>query len=442
MPTPTGVSSGAAPRLLAARAAAAVLDRGESLDARFAEYAELDEARDRALARRLVHLLMRDWPSANGLVGLLLERQPARRDRLVHFILALAVAELREAREPPHAVVHSAVEAARLGGLRHLSGLVNGVLRTYLRQADELARRLPQDAVHQYGYPAWLIEHLRRDWPQQWEQMLAAGNQAPPLWLRVNRRHWSRETARVSLAGADIEAEAPPDLEDALRLAHRVAIRDLPGFADGSLSVQDGAAQLAADYLQLEPGQRVLDACAAPGGKAAHILERADVDLTAVELDAERLVRTEATLQRLKLSARLVQGDAADPEAWWDGQGFDRILIDAPCSATGVIRRHPDIRWLRRPADINHLVELQRRLLTALWPLLKPGGILVYVTCSILKAENVRQAQHFVETHADARVVEHARLPGLAQDPGRQILPGEAGMDGFYHLAVERLRRA
>lgn len=440
MPTPTG-GSGAAPRLLAARAAAAVLDCGQSLDARFAEHGELDQARDRALARRLVHLLMRDWPSANELVGLLLERKPARRDRLVHFILALAVAELREGREPPHAVVHSAVAAARLGGLLHLSGLVNGVLRTYLRQAEALVRKLPQDCVYQYGYPAWLVEHLRHDWPQHWEQLLAAGNQPPPLWLRVNRRHWSREMARASLAAAGIEAEAPPEFPDALCLSHRVAIRDLPGFADGGLSVQDGAAQLSAEYLQLRSGLRVLDACAAPGGKAAHILERADVELTAVELDAERLARTAATLQRLKLSARLVQGNAAEPAAWWDGQGFDRILIDAPCSASGVIRRHPDIRWLRRPADIQRLVELQQRLLAALWPLLKPGGILVYATCSILKAENVRQAQHFVETHADAQVVEHASLPGLAQDPGRQILPGEAGMDGFYHLAVERLRR-
>jgi len=436
MPTQTG----ARPRLLAARAAEGVLDRGQSLEADFAErVAALEDARDRALARRLVHALMRDWPAANALVGLLLERKPARRDRLVHFILALALAELREGREPARAVVHAAVEAARLNGLSHLSGLVNGVLRNYLRSSHELLSRLPDDAVHRFGYPGWLVEHIQTDWPEDWPAVLAAGNQSPPLWLRANRRYWTPAAAQAALAEAGFESSSDPRLPDALRLDQRVAIRRLPGFAEGSLSVQDGAAQLTLEYLQPASGQRVLDACAAPGGKAAHVLERADVDLIAVELDAARLARTAETFKRLHLPARLVQGDATDPSAWWDGQPFDRILIDAPCSASGVIRRHPDIRWLRRPSDIDTLVELQQRMLAALWPLLKPGGILVYVTCSILKAENVRQASRFLELHADARAIEHASLPGRAQDPGRQILPGEADLDGFYHVAFERL---
>ena len=417
-----------------------VLDRGQSLDADFAERVALLEAsRDRALARRLVHTLMRDWPAANALVGLLLERKPARRDRLVHFILALALAELREGREPARAVVHAAVESARLVGLRHLSGLVNAVLRRYLRGSADFQAQLPDDPVHAYGYPGWLVERIQADWPQDWASVLAAGNQSPPLWLRVNRRHWSTQAAHAALDEAGFSSSLHPALPDALRLDRRVAVSRLPGFAEGGLSVQDGAAQLSAEYLQPRAGQRVLDACAAPGGKAAHVLERADVDLTAVELDAARLERTAATFRRLKLQARLVQGDASQPEAWWDGQPYDRILIDAPCSASGVIRRHPDIRWLRRPGDIDQLAELQQRMLGALWPLLKPGGILVYVTCSILKAENVRQASRFLEQHADARAIEQAGLPGRAQDHGRQILPGEAGMDGFYHLAVERL---
>lgn len=436
MPTPTG----ARPRLLAAQAAAAVLDSGQSLDGLLAQRAaELDLGRDRALARRLVHVLMRDWPAVNALVSLLLTRKPARRDRLVHFILAVALAELREQREPPHAVVHAAVEAARLARLGHLSGLVNGVLRNYLRACDEWQARLPDDAVHRLGYPAWLVERLQTDWPQDWETVLAGGNASPPLWLRVNRRHWTRDAAAAALAEVGFESLASPNLPDALRLAHRVAIGRLPGFETGGLSVQDAAAQLTLEYLRPEPGQRVLDACAAPGGKAAHVLERADVELTAVELDAGRLERTADTLGRLGLSARLVQGDAAEPSAWWDGQPFDRILIDAPCSATGVIRRHPDIRWLRRAGDIDPLVDLQSRMLAALWPLLKPGGILVYVTCSVLKAENAGQASRFLELHADARAIEHASLPGRAQAPGRQILPGEDGMDGFYHVAFERL---
>lgn len=425
--------------MLAARAAASVLDHGQSLDGGFAERAELDDPRDRALARRLVHVLMRDWPAADRLVGLLLQRKPAQRDRLIHFILALALAELREGREPAHAVVHAAVESSRLAGLARLSGLVNGVLRNYLRRTDAFLGQLPDDAIHRYAYPRWLVERIRSDWPEDWESVLAAGNQAPPLWLRVNRRHWSRAAAQNALSEAGITAQAPTGLPDALCLEHRAAIRDLPGFEQGGLSVQDGAAQLAVEYLQPQSGMRVLDACAAPGGKAAHILERAELDLTAIELDPERLARTAATLDRLQLKARLLVGDAADPAAWWDGQPFDRILIDAPCSASGVIRRHPDIRWLRRPGDVARLVALQQRMLAALWPLLKPGGILVYVTCSILKAENVLQAKHFLETHADARAIEHASLPGRAQDCGRQILPGEAGLDGFYHFAAERL---
>ncbi len=436
MPTPTG----ARPRLLAAQAAHAVLDRGQSLDADLAQrVAELDTARDRALVRRLVHGLMRDWPSVNMLVGLLLQRKPARRDRLIHFILALGLAELREAREPARAVVHAAVEAARLGRLRHLSGLVNAVLRRYLRDVEHWQQQLPDDAVHAFGYPGWLVEHIRADWPQDWDQVLSAGNQSPPLWLRVNRRYWSRQAAHEALTEAGFAASIHPDLPDGLKLDQRVAVSRLPGFTEGGLSVQDAAAQLSAEYLQLGSGLRVLDACTAPGGKAAHVLERAEVDLTAVEVDEARLQRTAETFERLGVQARLVQGDASRPEGWWDGQLFDRILIDAPCSATGVIRRHPDIRWLRRPGDIDRLAGLQQSMLSALWPLLKPGGILVYVTCSILNAENVRQASRFLELHADARAIGHPGLPGRAQEFGRQILPGEADMDGFYYLVVERL---
>ena len=428
---------------MAARGAAAVLDRGESLDmAMAAGLAGLGSARDRALARRLAHALMRDWPAVNALIGRLLEREPARRDRLVHFILAVALAELRQAREPAHAVVHAAVEATRAGGLSHLAGLVNAVLRNYQRRSQELLRHLPDDPGHVFGYPGWLVARIQADWPQDWPAILEAGNQSPPLWLRVNRCYWSPEAAQAALAEAGFTAGLVAGVPDALLLAQRVAIAALPGFAEGGLSVQDGAAQISAEYLQLAAGQRVLDACAAPGGKAAHVLERVAADLTAVELDPGRLARTAETLERLQLKARLVQGDAAEPAAWWDGRPFDRILIDAPCSATGVMRRHPDIRWLRRAADIDALVDLQSRMLDALWPLLKPGGILVYVTCSILKAENVEQASRFLERNADARAIEPPALPGRAQDCGRQILPGEAGMDGFYHVAFERLHAA
>ena len=438
MPTPTG----AEPRLVAARGAAAVLDQGRALDeALSGPLQQMAAARDRAQARRLANALMRDWPAADHLVRSLLRRKPARRDRLVHFILAIALVELREAREPARAVVYAAVESAGLAGLGHLRGLVNGVLRSYQRRRLELDALEPDDPVRQTGYPAWLIDLVRSDWPTQWKLILEAGNRAPPVWLRVNRRFWSRDEAQRTLAQAGVETTAPAHSPDALILQQRMAIGSLPGFAEGSLSVQDGAAQAVVEYLQLQPGLRVLDACAAPGGKAAHALERTDLDLTAVDADPQRLEQVANTLTRLGLQANLVHGDAAEPQGWWNGQAYDRILIDAPCSATGVIRRHPDIRWLRRREDIAALVTLQARLLARLWPLLKPGGILVYATCSILRAENERQIQSFLEQHTDARALQHDTMPGCRQSFGRQILPGEDGMDGFYHVAVERLHR-
>jgi 16S rRNA (cytosine967-C5)-methyltransferase len=418
-----------------------VLDQGRALDEALGDdLGKLASARDRSLARRLANDLMRDWPAAQFLITQLVQRRPARRDRLVHLILAVALVELRQAREPAHAVVNAAVESAKCAGLGHLRGLVNAVLRSYQRQRDELEAAMLSDPVYRFGYPAWLVERVRSDWPADWEQILTAGNASPPLWLRVNRRRWSVDQARRTLADAGLDTQTVAGLPDALLLARRAAIGQLPGFDDGRLSIQDGAAQATVEYLQLQPGLRVLDACSAPGGKSAHVLEREDVDLTALEIDPQRLASVATTFNRLGLSARTIAGDAAKPDAWWDQLPYDRILIDAPCSASGVIRRHPDIRWLRRASDLAELVRLQGQMLDALWPLLKPGGILVYATCSIFKAENDAQAQRFLEQHADARTLHFDGLPGQAQTLGRQVLPGQEDMDGFYHLAVERLR--
>ncbi len=428
------------PRLVAARTVQAVMDRGQTLDGALEPLlAELGESRDRSLARRLCHLLLRDWPAISHLLGQLLKRPPQRRDRPAYFVLAISLAELREGREPDHAIVHSAVEAVRQAGLIRLVGLANAVLRNYLRRRSDLESGLADNPIFRFGYPGWLIEQLRTDWPTDWEAILTQGNEPPPLCLRVNRRYWSRAEAATALVEAGFEAIAPEAVPDALILHQRAAISALPGFAEGGLSVQDGAAQLAVDYLELADGQRVLDACAAPGGKAAHILERADVDLTALDIDDDRLDRVRENLERLSLAARLVTGDATDPSQWWDGRPFDRILIDAPCSATGVIRRHPDIRWLRKPADIAALVTLQAAILDSLWPLLAPGGILVYATCSVLNAENRQQANAFLERHEHLEVIDHADLPGRGPGPGRQIMPGDHDLDGFYHLAVRRL---
>ncbi len=433
--------SGAKPRWLAAQACRAVLDRGQALDEAFASLlGAVEDSRDRSLVRRLANGVMRDWPALDFLVRQLLERPMKAGDRIVFFLLAVAVHELRDGREPDHAVVHAAVAAA--AGFRggRLRGLVNAVLRNFLRQRDTLEVMVAEDPARSRGYPRWLIERIEADWPAEAEAILAAGNRVPPLWLRTNRRRWSREQALDMLTEAGLQAHLPKDFPDALVLDERVRVSELPGIADGALSVQDGAAQLVVEEMELEDGQRVLDACAAPGGKSAHILERADVELTALDIDGDRLKRVGENLERIGHDAQLTVGNAAEPRAWWDGRQFDRILIDAPCSATGVIRRHPDIRWLRRTADVEALVATQRAMLDALWPLLKPGGILVYATCSVLVVENAGQVQPFLERHADARVIEHTELPGRAAGPGRQLLPGDENCDGFYCLAARRLQ--
>ena len=405
--------------------------------------ARLESAPDRSLARRLANQVMRRWPALNQLLSGLLAKPPARRDRLVIFILAVALAELEEQREPARAVVHSAVESARLGGLTRLAGLVNAVLRRFQRERQARLAELAETPVLQYGYPAWLIERLQQDWPERWEAILEAGNQPPSLWLRVNRRHWTRDDAAEALRAAGHEVLIDEALPDGLALPQRAAVSALPGFAEGGLSVQDGAAQQVVDYLALENGQRVLDACAAPGGKSAHVLERAEVELTALDIDPERVAGIELGLARLGLAAGIQCADASEPGDWWDGQPFDRILIDAPCSATGVIRRHPDIRWLRRPADLDALTATQARLLDRLWPLLRPGGILVYATCSVLRDENDRQISAFLKRHrlehGQIEFIEPPNAAGHEVGPGRQRLPGEAGLDGFYHCALRRL---
>ncbi|MBY6203879.1 16S rRNA (cytosine(967)-C(5))-methyltransferase RsmB [Halomonas denitrificans] len=434
---PNAPATGARPRVAAALALREVLDRGRALtDALEGLGDTLPDRRDRAQVRRLCNRVLRDWPMLDAAVRGRLNKPLDRRNRWIHFLLAVAIDELNEGREPAPAVVHATVEAARVGRAAPLAGLVNAVLRGRLRDG---AGTRPDDDVHRYGLPGWLAARIRADWPDEADEVLAAGNRPPPTWLRANRRR-SDPTALAERLHADgIESLIDPRFPDALRLAHPVAVGDLPGLAAGELSVQDAGAQSAADLLDLADGQRVLDACAAPGGKAAHILERAAVELTAVESDPARATKVVESLRRLGLDADVVTGDAARPNDWWDGRAFDRILIDAPCSATGVLRRHPDIRWLRRAGDIEANVALQARLLDALWPLLAPGGLLVYATCSILHAENRDQGRTFLDRHPDAEAVDVAIPACRDVDPGVQILPGSLDRDGFYYLAVRRL---
>jgi len=436
-------AAGAEPRWRAARALGEVLDHGHSLvDALAGLEQEFVSARDRALVRRLCHRVLRDLPALEWRLTALLDKSLPRRARLVHFLLLGGLDQLIEDREPARAVVHSTVAAVRAQPkFRHLSGLVNAVLRTYTRRAEALETELPPTPSIRLGYPDWLLQAMRADWPEDWQAIARAGNRAPPLWLRVNRRRAEPATIAKRLREAGHAAETDPRFPDAVKLARRAAVSHLPGFEEGLFSIQDAGAQAAVELLDLRDGLTVLDACAAPGGKAAHILERAEVALTALELDPARARRIESTIDRLGLQARVKVGDAAQPAAWLerDGPVFDRILIDAPCSATGVIRRHPDIRWLRRSGDIGRNIQTQSAILEALWPRLHRGGLLVYVSCSILNAENRDRIRAFLDRHDDANIQPFELAETRPVSPGRQILPGSLDRDGFYHVVLRRL---
>lgn len=432
--------TGAAARVLTARALADVLDAGRSLTDALADLGDkLEAPRDRALVRRLCNRVLRDRPALEWRLSKLLRKPLPRSARTVHFLLLAGLDQLIEEREPAAAVVHASVAAARAAGHDRLAGLVNAVLRNYRRRADTLDA-LPDQPALRLGYPDWLLERLQADWPRDWREIAEAGNRPPPTWLRVNRRRADVEGVRKMLAESGVEALADPRFPDALRLERAAAVSALPGFAEGLFSIQDAGAQSAAELLSLADGQRVLDACAAPGGKAAHILEHADVELTAVDSDPRRARRIEQTFDRLGLAGRVVAADAASPQTFDDSVEYDRILVDAPCSATGVMRRHPDVRWLRRPGDIVDNVRLQARILDALWPLLKTDGLLVYASCSILRAENDERIRDFIDQHPDAEVVDFELSDSVRMEPGRQILPGRLDRDGFYYAVLRRVR--
>lgn len=420
-----------AARLVAIRALARVMG-GESLEPAL----ELDglASRDAALARNLAYEGARWFHRLEALLQPLLHKPLGKKDARLKALLIVALVQLERLRVPDHAAVTTAVDAARALGYASRAGFVNAVLRRFLRERESL-QPSRQDRAAFYSHPAWMIKTFARDWPDDWEAIVTANNQAPPMALRVNRQRQTRVAYLESLAKASIEAAAVAELPDAVLLARPVPSAQLPGIVAGEVSIQDLGAQLAVDYLGLQSGQRVLDACAAPGNKAAHILEREPelAGLVALDVDAERVSALTANLGRLGLVAEVRLGDASRPEQWWDGQAFERILVDAPCSATGVIRRHPDIKLLRKSDDIRGFQRRQQALLAALWPLLASGGRLVYCTCSVLIAENSRQTQAFLAAQPDAR------LAGMPPPGDRQIRPGEANMDGFYYACLEKV---
>lgn len=429
------LTDGAKPRAAAARTVAAVLHNGRSLDDALGQYQTVVSDKDNALVSALAYGVLRDYRYLHTLLKPLLKRTP---QPVLHALLLVGVYQLRSMRIPAHAAVHATVSATPGIGFAKARGMVNAVLRRCQREMTQLEAGVPDQAGIRYSHPDWLIKRLQADWTKRVEAVLQANNTPAPMHLRVNGRVTSQSAYLVTLEEAGIGVIVPEHAADAVTLTQPMATADLPGFSEGHVSVQDVSAQQAADLLELADGQRVLDACAAPGNKSAHALERANIDLIALDVDAGRLDILNKNFARLNLQAQTIVGDAATPDDWWDGHPFDRILLDAPCSGTGVIRRHPDIKWLRRADDIDAASKRQQALLAALWPLLTKGGLLVYATCSILRAEGAGVVQPFVDATPDAEMVVMPDTWGEAEAVGRRIAPGENGADGFYYACIRR----
>ncbi len=475
------------PRALAAQVLARVM-AGRYLDDALDEVlaARPPEA---ALVQELSYGTLRWFHQLAGIAKLFLEKPLKPKDQDVYALLLAGLYQLRALRVATHAAVDETVAAAEALGKPWAKGLINACLREYLRRTNEADNTVKNDVTLRLSHPNWLLEKFRTAWPEDWERIATANNERPPLTLRVNARKTTRAKYLEMLRAAGIPARPEAILDTDVTLETPVPVTQLPGFAEGLVSVQDAAAQWAAVLLDAQPGHRVLDACAAPGGKTGHILERTPDLKTCVAVDREatRVTRIDGNLKRLGLAARLVTADAADPAAWWDdsrdgggttsgtkevgdvgnksprataapdipvsrgtrasrtspgavadGRPFDRILLDAPCSASGVIRRHPDVKLRRKPADLPKLAAAQARLLSALWPLLQPGGKLLYVTCSILPEENENTVRAFLAHEVTATEEPLPAVVGRPCTAGRQILPGERGMDGFYYACLQK----
>jgi 16S rRNA (cytosine967-C5)-methyltransferase len=393
-------------------------------------------AKDRTFIQAVCYGVLRWYWRLNPLLALL-TRKPIKDDR-IRMIALIGFYQIGHMRVAPHAAVSETVEAVQYDAWA--KPLINAILRNYQRNREELESQLDASPSSALAHPQWLYDKIRRDWPDQVESILKANNEHPPLTLRANLTKGSREQFQVKLNEAGMASLSLEQVPTAIVLAEATSTELIPGFKSGELSVQDAAAQIAATLLDLAPGQRVLDLCAAPGGKTCHILEACPElsELVALDVDAVRLERVKSNLTRGGLTAHLITGDATQPSSWWDGSPFDRILVDAPCSATGVIRRHPDIKVLRKPQDIARLAETQRMILEAAWTMLAPGGTLVYATCSVLRQENSDVISAFLGEHPEAKESLLPEIFGQAQPHGRQILPGTDGMDGFFYARLEK----
>ncbi|WP_130928332.1 16S rRNA (cytosine(967)-C(5))-methyltransferase RsmB [Pseudomonas sp. Sample_20] len=432
------------PRLAAAKALAAVLSGKASLNSSLPTQLDKVEDRDRGFTQDLAFGTARWQPRLSALAEKLLQKPFKTADADVEALLLVGLYQLLYTRVPAHAAIGETVGCADKLKKPWAKGLLNAVLRNAQRESETIFAELERDPVVRTAHPRWLQKSLKAFWPQQWEAICAANNAHPPMILRVNRRHHSRDAYLALLGEAGIAATPCVYSRDGIVLEAAADVRSLPGFTEGWISVQDEAAQLAADLLDLAPGQRVLDACCAPGGKTCHILEAepALAGVVAVDLEAKRLVRVKENLERLGLDAELIAADGREIDKWWDGKPFQRILLDAPCSATGVIRRHPDIKLTRQPDDIVALAQLQGELLDAMWKTLEVGGILLYATCSTLPTENTEVIAAFLERTPGARELDLATAAGIKQPHGRQLLAQEGGHDGFYYAKLIKIAAA
>lgn len=420
-------------RALAAKCCFQVVEKGRSLADELPKQQEKVEGKDKGLLQELCYGVIRYLPELESDVRELIAKPLTGKQRVAHFLILVGIYQLKYTRIPDHAAVGETVNGAKPLKQFHLKAMINGVLRNFLRQKDSTVDKPLPDAV-KFNHPSWFIKRIQSAYPENWQTILTANMKKPPMWLRVNLLKNSVDEYKAKLAAAEINIIKQDNFSSALLLEHPVDVTKLPGFFDGEVSIQDGAAQQAAILLDSQAGDNILDCCAAPGGKTCHILELQPhlTSLTAIDVEPERLARVEENLARLGLTAKTIAGDAGSNQ-WWDGQLYDKILLDAPCSGTGVIRRHPDIKWLRKAQDIDALVILQRQILKNVWSLLKPGGTLLYATCSILPQENKEQIQRFLSEQQDASLI---GIGQSAQEIGWQILPDDQAMDGFYYAKL------
>jgi len=435
-------------RALAAKCCYAVIDQGRSLSDELPKQQDKLIGKDKGLLQEICYGVLRYLPELENDVRHLVQKPIKGKQRVFHFLLLVGVYQIRYMRIPDHAAVSETVAATKPLKNSHMKALVNAVLRSFLRaqdieskQENKTDKNLP-DPI-KYNHPGWFIKKVQQGYPQQWQAILGANQKRPPMWLRVNQQHHTSAQYQTLLLEADIEIASVEPNSQAIELAKPLDVAKLPGFEQGLVSVQDGAAQQAARLLDCQPNDVVLDCCAAPGGKTCHIIEQTPdiASMTAIDIEEARLTRVHENLARLNLTAEVIAADAASQD-WWSGEQFDRILLDAPCSGTGVIRRHPDIKWLRKADDIDKLVILQQQILDNIWSLLKPGGTLLYATCSILPQENAQQISRFIEKNQDAQLIAITENnPDTENNAiGWQLLPDAKNMDGFYYAKLLKLK--